>query len=163
MKIMNYTRLPNLVMLLLGLLQPGKVIALPVLESDSDSEDLLPYLRQADIEVQWYREEELTKPLQNSSLTNALLLPIQWATYFPTLCEYQKKKNSLILLKCTGLEEPQTAIPEAMEIMQIEMYNKSLKNRDHFFVSCHKDLLRKFQRLSCYDMVDIPSIPKNDR
>ena len=58
---MNYTRLPNLVMLLLGLLQPGKVIALPVLESDSDSEDLLPYLRQADIEVQWYREEELTK------------------------------------------------------------------------------------------------------
>jgi len=150
-------------MLLLVLLQPGGTIALPILEGEPDLEGLLPYLKQGGIEVQWYYEEELTKPPQESSLTDALLLPVQWAAYFPALCEYQKKKSPMILLKWTDSGEPQAAIPEAMGIMQIEMYNESLKTSSHFCVSCRKDLLTKFQRLSCYDMVEIPSFPKNDR
>ena len=161
MKITNYTRLPNLVMLLLGLLQPMETIALPVLEGKCDLEDLLPYLKQGGIQIQWYHEEKLTKSPQDSSLAEALLLPIQWAAYFPALCEYQQKKHPLILLKWSNLS--QVVIPEAIGIMQIEMYNESLKNSDYFFVSCCKNLLLRFRRLSCYDMVEIPSFPRNDR
>lgn len=163
MKITNYTRLPNLVMLLLGLLQPGETIALPVLEGEPNLEGLLPYLKQGGIEVQWYHEEELTKPPQESSLTDVLFLPVQWATYFLALCEYQEKKSPMILLKWIDSGESQAAIPETMGIIQIEMYNEPLKTSSQFCVSFRKDLLAKLQRLSCYDMVEIPSFPKNDR
>ena len=162
-RIINYTRLSNLTMLLLGLLQPGNTIALPALEGEPDLKGLLPYLKQSGIEIQWYHEEELAKPPQKSSLTDVLLLPVEWAAYFPALCEYQKKESTMVLLNWTDLGEPQVDRPETMGVMQIEMYNKSLKVSNRFFASYSKDLKAKLQRLSCYDMVEIPIFPKNDR
>lgn len=160
-KIINYTNFPNLAMLFLGLLQPGAHIALPVLEDDPELVVLLPYLRRGGIAVQWYHKDELTKPIQKS-LTDALLLPAQWSECFPVLCRDQQNKDTLILLKLLDLEKRIDTIPEVKEAIQLHISNATLKNNIYFCVSHNSNLLSKLQRLSCYDIVMIPSFPKND-
>lgn len=160
-KIINYTKLPNYAMLLLGLLQPGAHIALPVLEDDPDLVVILPYLRRGGIEVQWYHKDELTK-LTRKNLADALVLPDQWSEYFSILCKYQQNKDTLILLKWIDLEKRIDAIPEVKGAMQLHISSRTLKDNTYFCVSHLSGLQSKLQRLYCYDIVVIPSFPKND-
>lgn len=137
----NYTKYPNLVILLRGLTVNSKKVAI----IDESQECLLnflgPYLLQMNCEHKVYRKPMLQEELFDYK-PEIIICFYNKCFFTPTLCSFYKEKNIIIIsiLKNNNCKIKECKIP----LLEIEIFSVASRQTNIVYLNnpeqCHKDI-----------------------